>query len=343
MICNYGTNDLGTNAATLAANLLTIHGRFMRRGQPCWQETILPKTSSTDSWFTLANQTWASAAAEGRRRQVNLFITDSGTSGLTVVDEAPFRGAGTMGPSSDPYSGGNGSATVFYPRRLFATAGLVVKVNGVTQALTTDYTITDTATVNGVACASSITFNVAPTNGAVITCSYTSVVGLCPTLMALYGGFAGALDVCPAVEVNGAGTAATNGGFWKAPATTTPIYTGVIASLGSGGTLNVSGSPGWAALQMQGHVMRIDTDTDTPAAVGQMNGIAFNGTASIGNYNSWATNPSVAGNSTVGVYDQLLAIDGVHPTLYGHRVLATYFVDNLLPSIRAKLVELGLH
>jgi len=64
---------------------------------------------------------------------------------------------------------GNDSTTVF-DLGAKSTAGLVIKVNGVTKTLTTDYTVSADTGTNG---QDKITFGVAPTAGQAITASYT--------------------------------------------------------------------------------------------------------------------------------------------------------------------------
>lgn len=58
-VCNYGINDFSSSrtAAQVANDVLTLLGPLARRGVKCFQTTITPKTTSTDSWATVANQT----------------------------------------------------------------------------------------------------------------------------------------------------------------------------------------------------------------------------------------------------------------------------------------------
>lgn len=76
-ICEYGTNDLSgaANVAAMQALLLKIWNRFTQRGMKIYQTTLLPKTSSTDGWTTLANQTPLANCGPGSiRTQLNDWI-----------------------------------------------------------------------------------------------------------------------------------------------------------------------------------------------------------------------------------------------------------------------------
>ncbi len=65
IISGYGYNDLstgGVSVATLEGRITTICGYFS--GKPCFQTTIPPRSTSTDSWATLVNQTIGSKNTE---------------------------------------------------------------------------------------------------------------------------------------------------------------------------------------------------------------------------------------------------------------------------------------
>jgi len=64
VICEYGINDLnlgGRTTAQVLADLQLIRGYFSK--QKFYQATILPNSSSTDSWATVGNQTTAASNA----------------------------------------------------------------------------------------------------------------------------------------------------------------------------------------------------------------------------------------------------------------------------------------
>lgn len=93
----YGRNDVGAGrtAAQIKADILTNAYRFMARGQTYDKATILPAPSSTDGWFTVANQT--KEAADAVRVEVNQWIRDTSTSGFAAqaaaaVASIPGRG-----------------------------------------------------------------------------------------------------------------------------------------------------------------------------------------------------------------------------------------------------------
>jgi hypothetical protein len=66
LIVEYGSNDLSSNrsASTVLSDLETIWGYAQASGLKVYQVTITPRTTSTDSWATTANQmTWAQNSA----------------------------------------------------------------------------------------------------------------------------------------------------------------------------------------------------------------------------------------------------------------------------------------
>jgi hypothetical protein len=69
VIFNYGTNDVfaGDSKATIEGHLTTIYG--LCTGKTVFQTTIVPRTTSTDSWATATNQTVLSQ--EGVRTALN--------------------------------------------------------------------------------------------------------------------------------------------------------------------------------------------------------------------------------------------------------------------------------
>jgi hypothetical protein len=76
VISELGTNDLYTaanSAATVETALGNLWTEFANRGITVFQTTLLPRTSSTDLWATVANQT-KSGSAETNRVTVNDYI-----------------------------------------------------------------------------------------------------------------------------------------------------------------------------------------------------------------------------------------------------------------------------
>jgi hypothetical protein len=59
VLINYGRNDVNGNVpiATIKANLIKIWTYYKKKGLKVFQCTTLPRTSSTDFWITLENQT----------------------------------------------------------------------------------------------------------------------------------------------------------------------------------------------------------------------------------------------------------------------------------------------
>ena len=60
VVIELGFNDISTlTLAQIQANLQTIWARVRYKGKKVWQSLLLPRTTSTDSWATLVNQTIA--------------------------------------------------------------------------------------------------------------------------------------------------------------------------------------------------------------------------------------------------------------------------------------------
>lgn len=103
-----GANDLTATVgsdATLRTNQLVLATMLAGRGMKCYTDTILPSTTSTDSWATTANQT--KNANEPQRLTYNAWVRAGmpidpttklrvavGTSGALVTGQAghPFAG-----------------------------------------------------------------------------------------------------------------------------------------------------------------------------------------------------------------------------------------------------------
>ena len=71
-ICEYGINGIGASLDTQKANLLALWTLLANHGLKVFQTTITPKTTSTDSWATVANQTVT--ANESKRTALNDWI-----------------------------------------------------------------------------------------------------------------------------------------------------------------------------------------------------------------------------------------------------------------------------
>lgn len=89
-LTGWGVNDVeGASAATVFANLKTAWGLMKAAGiQYIFQALVTPKTTSTDSWATEANQTYFDTNFQpgGTRDQLNVLINASvGSNNLTGV------------------------------------------------------------------------------------------------------------------------------------------------------------------------------------------------------------------------------------------------------------------
>ena len=92
-ICGYGYNDLvnGRTLAQLQGDVIAIWLAMDARGQKVYQTTSRPKTTSTDSWATVENQT--PFAYESVRVQFNAWVRDSAP--VTEVTLAPVATGNT--------------------------------------------------------------------------------------------------------------------------------------------------------------------------------------------------------------------------------------------------------
>lgn len=85
----YGSNDsLGADAATLQATLQSIYNTLALQGLAVYACTILPRTTSSDSWATVGNQTAEAGAAT--RATVNDWIRTTPSPLAGYIDTADF-------------------------------------------------------------------------------------------------------------------------------------------------------------------------------------------------------------------------------------------------------------
>ncbi|ULT55398.1 SGNH/GDSL hydrolase family protein [Neobacillus drentensis] len=84
VICDYGINDVlgGSTIAATQANLLKIWKYFAAKGLDVYQTTLTPRTTSTDNWLTLANQTIS--AQENVRLAINAWLRDTSSNGAVA-------------------------------------------------------------------------------------------------------------------------------------------------------------------------------------------------------------------------------------------------------------------
>jgi hypothetical protein len=83
VVCNYGRNDLsgGATGAAVAALITQVAALFP--GKPFIQATCLPRTTSTDSWATTANQTTHTSNAE--RINFNRLVRARSIAGVSDI------------------------------------------------------------------------------------------------------------------------------------------------------------------------------------------------------------------------------------------------------------------
>jgi hypothetical protein len=223
--------------------------------------------------------------------------------------------AGTPGPSTNFYGGGNGTAVAFLTRQPFAQGSETVKVAGATKTVTTDYTYLGTQTINGVNYASGVTFTAAPANAATVTASYTAAAGsknLGGPLVDLY-------DAAGLLECDSSGVAGTGGGWW-APDTSSVRATGTPTAVTSS-SITDSGKA-FATDQHRGYSIRITADPVAPTAVGQVRTIAWNTATFVQVATNWTVNPSTSASYEIA---DSPTQDGTHPTTKSHVALAAGF------------------
>ncbi|WP_155626112.1 hypothetical protein [Burkholderia vietnamiensis] len=316
IFCDYGTNDLslGTSAATIASYIVTIAARFTGQGKRFHQVPLLPRALSTDGWLSIANQYISNTTLEGNRRQFNNWVLSTGTLG-PVSNEAMFGAlAGNATPSTNLYAGGDGATTTFITAYPFRTGTEAIKVNGVTQVVTTNYTYYGTVTIGGVQYASGVVFTAAPAAAATVTAGYTPL----PSYTAMCGALADAWDISRQVEVNAAGVATRNGGWWLADVAT--VFDSGTSSGSNTATAFNDATKAWTTNQYRGYVLRIATDSGNPSAVGLQVVIAGNaGTQIQLGASGFSAVPSAS--ATYQVIDPITQ-DGTHPTTRGHMRIA---------------------
>lgn len=109
-ITNYGRNDLanigGITLATFQANLIAWWTQLSFRGLRVYQTTITPKSTSTDTWMTVANQTADTANSyESNRVAANTWLRDGAPMTAGVAVATGTSGALRMGSTGHPLTG----------------------------------------------------------------------------------------------------------------------------------------------------------------------------------------------------------------------------------------------
>jgi hypothetical protein len=87
------TNDV-YNSRTLAqiqADILTTCSDLVKMGYKVGVCTLTPRTTSTDGWFTVANQTVTSPALDTVRRQVNDWLRTTANNSLFAVFDTAYQ------------------------------------------------------------------------------------------------------------------------------------------------------------------------------------------------------------------------------------------------------------
>lgn len=337
VVSNSVTNGLftGTYSASEIVNKITEGLLYTPVGVAYRACTMYPRTGSTDGYRTVANQSMPLAGGAqqypGCRVQFNNVMRSTAAAQQAIANENLFRCAASITPATNVNSG-DGAATIFTTAFPFVQGSEVIKVGGATKALTTDYTYTDTATINGVNYASGVIFTSAPGNGVTVTASYTGSPGFV-ALFAQAETAAGypasrlcaVYDGAVAVEANNAGALAL-GGMWWGPPAGAAIATGTIGAGGSSSTFVTSGL---TQDQYRGYTITITADPVTPGSVGQTSVVNGNTTTTV-TFSTMAVQPSSSASYSIG---RVLTLDGAHPTPDGNMQIAA----ELNPRVRADL------
>lgn len=103
-LCNLGVNDIknAKTATEIRNNLVGVWTRLARRGLKVYQTTLVPYTTSTDTWATVANQTPVDATAEAARVTVNDWIRGGAPMKNGAFVEVGTAGAVTAGQAGHP-------------------------------------------------------------------------------------------------------------------------------------------------------------------------------------------------------------------------------------------------
>ena len=80
VVSNLGTNDLGTSVPAFKANYISLAQRYAARGIKFIALTLLPRTTSSDYFFTASGQTVT--ANEAARITINTWLRDTSSAGF---------------------------------------------------------------------------------------------------------------------------------------------------------------------------------------------------------------------------------------------------------------------
>lgn len=297
VIIELGTNDQGSSTAAMQSNMVAIAQRNMQRYQNVLVCTLLPKTQSTDDWYTLANQSpLTSNDIEFQRRNFNRWILDN--TGISAIS------------SEAPQGLVNSSNTSFWTQYGFSGTPTVT-VNGSAQTVT----VVDAAGGN---------FTItAPATGATVLASYTKIQGLGPQLTAVAPLGAAqwkTWDIAASVEVDSSGAAIsrvgynpalTSAGYWPAAVGGT-LYTGSITTGG-----NLVDSNQTSPLNTYANdVLKMTSGTTS----GQRNLVLVQNNSGSPTYISVGF-PNTTIGDTYKIYKPY-TLDGTHPTPISHAQVA---------------------
>jgi len=141
------------------------------------------------------------------------------------------------------------------------------------------------------------------------------------------GALTGIFDTALTIEANANGSAITidastgaigNGAGGYHYTDTTSYSSGTVTSIPSSSKLTDT-TKAWTSNQWQGYSVVIDTDTTTPAAVGQCLQVSVNTATQLNLNSTWTTTPSTAATYRIM---KTLTTDGIHPSTLGHIAIA---------------------
>lgn len=188
-----GNHDLNNIVAIQKANYIALWTQLAACGEPVFQGTILPETTSVNKWRDVAGQSPVGFNISAATNTSPIAITTSGTNGMTTGQTVPIFGVG-----------GNTAAN----------GSWVVTVTGF-----------NSFTLNG------STGNGAYTSGGVAATTESNREVMDAWIRTIPAPLTGVVDVAATVEVNSANVPTLNGGFWKtSPAAVTSTATSTTST-----------------------------------------------------------------------------------------------------------------
>jgi hypothetical protein len=315
VVDEYCLNDI-YNAVTGAAgwyvNAQTVYNLCASLGLWYYRTTCIPSVVSTDGYQTTTNQSIPLAghtvAMEGLRRMCNNLMRDTSGS-VAVTADIPFRAQATATPSTNFYSGGDGTTQAYYFTYPALVSSIVANVNGTPTAA---YTTIGAVTVNGAIYCDGISFTSAPGNGLSVTANYTKLASCAPGFGPF---FAGVFDTAAQIEVNASNALTPNGG-WLIHSTASPVVTSQFTSVTNSSTVNDT-NQNFTTDQYRAYQIYLTSGT----GAGQWANIFWMAPTQFRVGPAFGVLPDATTHYII--YQGANCGDNVHPSSWGHQMMAT--------------------